>query len=294
MTSPDFDAFVAPARRHPALWRLALGVVFGVVIYLVFVVGAVLGVSAVIGDGALSAFQTGDFLDQPVTTLILLFSFLGMALAALIVALMLHRRGLGSLIGPLDPALRDFGLTVLVVFATYLPAILLWTVAYEPQPNLAPRVWGSFLPLTILALLIQTGAEELVFRGYLLQQLAARFAWRLIWFWLPAIAFGLIHFDPSKGAAAWMLILPPMLFGVLAADLTCRRGNLGAAWGFHFTNNFVAIALISTKGTITGLALYLTPYSADELGGNAPLLVSDFALLILAWWILRRVLARYP
>ncbi len=55
------------------------------------------------------------------------------------------------------------------------------------------------------ACLIQTGAEELVFRGYLQQQLAARFASPLIWMVLPALIFGAVHYDPATaGPNVWL------------------------------------------------------------------------------------------
>ena len=35
--------------------------------------------------------------------------------------------------------------------------------------------WAAWLPLVLPALLVQTAAEEIAFRGYLMQGLAARF-----------------------------------------------------------------------------------------------------------------------
>jgi uncharacterized protein len=43
-------------------------------------------------------------------------------------------------------------------------------------------------------------------------------------------------------------------FGLIAADLTARTGSIGAAWGFHFANNTMAITILATDGTITGLS----------------------------------------
>ena len=80
--------------------------------------------------------------------------------------------------------------------------------------------------------------------------------------------------------------------GLFAADLTAKTGSIGAAWGIHFANNFNGIALIATDGTITGLALYLTPYSAadpDLLGWSV---VPSFLLLAASWYLTRRLTAR--
>ena len=83
-----------------------------------------------------------------------------------------------------------------------------------------------------------------------------------------------------------------MLFGLFAADLTAATGSIGAAWGFHFVNNVVALAVLATDGTITGLALYLTPYAADgeEIARFA--IVADVAMLTVAWALCRAVVRR--
>ena len=51
------------------------------------------------------------------------------------------------------------------------------------------------LPLAAILLFLRTGTEELFFHGNILQQLAARFQNPLIWFALPPIAFGLLHYE---------------------------------------------------------------------------------------------------
>lgn len=198
MTSERFDRFISPARARPALWRLILGMVLGVAIYAGSLFGVLMLARHFVGaEVAIEALQADEGAARPVPTLILLFTFAGMALGCIVAVAVLHRRGPRSLVGPLRPALRDFALAVGVVVAIYLAGIALWAQFYDAEPNLSPRRWLAFLPLTLLALLIQTGAEELVFRGYLMQQLAVRFRSALLWFWLPALTFGAIHYDPT-------------------------------------------------------------------------------------------------
>lgn len=294
MSGEAFESYIAPARARPALWRLVVGMALGTGVYMGVVLAIFALAARMIGaDSTLTTFESGDFLQMPRPTLVMLLTFLGMALGAVVAARALHRRGPGSLIGPLGKSLRHFGVATLVALVVYMPGVAAWNLFFEPVPNMEPRLWLTLLPLTLGALLIQTLAEELVFRGYLMQQLAARFRSKLIWFWLPALVFGAIHYDPAKaGDNALLLIISPMVFGILAADLTVRTGSLGAAWGFHFANNFVALALLSTKGTITGLALFLTPYSAKDMGDIIPLLASDMVLMLAAWFILRRIFER--
>jgi hypothetical protein len=68
-------------------------------------------------------------------------------------------------------------------------------------------LWASFLPLALVGVLVQTGAEEVLFRGYLQQQLAARFASPLAWMVLPSVIFALLHYQPElMGENAWLMV----------------------------------------------------------------------------------------
>lgn len=294
MPSPAFDAFVAPARRASALWRTVLGAVLIVAIYAGFLAGA-LGI-AVLTLGGARAYEAASRLaaaDTPLGTLLLLATFAGMAAAPMMVAPLIHGRSPATLFGRAPRVLRDFVVAAAVVGASYMLTVRIWSLVFDAVPGLSPRTWLSLLPLTLLGILLQTGAEELVFRGYLTQQLAARFRSPVVWMGLPSLLFGLVHYAPvMSGSNALILVFGAALFGLLAADLTAASGSIGAAWGFHFANNALAIAVIATDGTITGLALYLTPYAADAEGAVRLALIADYALLLVAWWLCRMALRR--
>jgi membrane protease YdiL (CAAX protease family) len=110
---------------------------------------------------------------------------------------------------------------------------------------------------------------------------------------LPSILFGLAHLDLSNGPLlAWLVVAATGLFGLCAADLTARTGNIGAAWGFHFANNVVAILVVSLSGTLSGLALYVTPFGPAETETLVPLLLRDMATTVAIWAAIRFVLAK--
>ena len=50
--------------------------------------------------------------------------------------------------------------------------------------------------------------------------------------------------------------------------------------------------MISTKGSLTGLSLYLTPYGLDEAMQLTGPLIQDLLIMFVIWIILRRTLAR--
>jgi uncharacterized protein len=216
-----------------------------------------------------------------------------MALGPMLVARWIHKRPAGSRFGPRVRTLRDFAIAAGIVFAVLGVSLGLWSFQYDAVPNLPVSLWLLLLPLTLLGLVVQTGAEEVLFRGYLQSQLAARFRSPIAWLVIPSLLFGIVHFDPTRaGDNAWLVVASAATFGLLAADLTARTGSIGAAWGFHFANNTVAIAILSTDGTISGLSRWLTPYTLAELDGPGLIVALDVAMLILAWWLVRRAVAR--
>jgi hypothetical protein len=287
-----FDAYVAPARLRPQLWRLVLGVVLAIAIY----VGWMLAVGTLIAlwmgldalDAQLGTLGLGR---SPVALVVLLFTFIGMALGTFAATSWIHRRSIASLFGPRAAVLRDFALGAGLLFAVSAPVAALLLLSVDVSPGVAWGTWLAFLPLALAGLLIQTGAEEILFRGYLQQQLAARFTSRLVWMLVPSILFGLVHYAPSEnGASTWFLVLATGFFGLLLADLTARSGNIGMAWGLHFANNVMAMLIFTTGEALDGLALFRLPFGLNDMGAMGWIVMLDLASMVLVWWLARRML----
>lgn len=281
--------WLAAARRRPAIWRLAAGIVTALAIYLIGAGAMVGGYAALAGPGAVGGLMTGE---TPGAMLVLLASFLFMALGAWAAARWLHGRRLAETIGPRGPVWQDFRLAAGVVLAANALPVALALASGEPVRALDPALWALLLLPAIPLVALQTGAEELLFRGYLQGQLAARFRSPVVWAVLPSLAFGAAHWDPGQGGAAWGIVAATALFGLAAADLTALTGRLGAAWGLHFANNLVALTVIGTQGALPGLALWRTPWTLAEAPA-APLLIAlDMGILAAIWAAIRALLKR--
>ncbi|MGB5557016.1 MAG: CPBP family intramembrane glutamic endopeptidase [Paracoccaceae bacterium] len=294
MFNAFFDRYVEPARARSQLWRLIVGSIVITVVYLAWL-AVLFGVIwlAVGRDGMVGWSERIATASTPTATLLLMASFIGMALAPMAAVRWVHKRSVASLFGPSVRLVRDFTIAAGTVLAVYAVLLLVWSFWFDAKPNLPFGLWLTFLPLALCGLLIQTLAEELVFRAYLMQQLAARFRSPLIWMLLPAAVFGIFHYNPgAAGGNVWIVIGAAAAFGLVAADLTRITGCIGAAWGYHFANNFVAILILSTEGTIPGMALYLTPYAIDDTQLVPLLSLGDLAVMVLVWLILRRVVRR--
>ena len=293
MYGPTFQSFVAPARARSELWRLLLGVLVCVGVY-AGLVGLLLGVFWAIPRGGVAESNAGLLNPEtPGGMLAVLSTFMGMALGPVVAVRLVHGRGGWTLFGRGAIALRHFVVAAVFAGGVLAATVLIWLQFYETVPGLPLARWVWFLPLSLLAVLLQTGAEEMLFRGYLQQQLAARFRSPLAWAVLPAVVFGLLHSDPAAaGDNVWLVVGAATLFGLYAADLTAKTGSIGAAWGFHFANNVLAILVIATDGTLTGLALYITPYGVEDVEAMRRALPVDLAVMTVIWLVLRRMLAR--
>ncbi len=289
-----FDRYVAPARLRPQLWRLFAGLGLMMLIYAGWMGLMAGGISLMQSEGsfdtALPSIGTGS---TPGALILLLLTFIGMALGTFAATRWLHKRPIATLFGPWHLVTRDFliGTGIFTLFA--LPGIGFFFLTLDLTPNITWGVWLAFLPLALIGLLIQTGAEELVFRGYMQQQLAARFASRWVWMVLPSLLFGLVHYAPEEmGDTAWMLVVVTGFFGLIMADLTARSGSLGMAWGLHFTNNLFAILIFTTGEALDGLALYRLPFSTRDTETIAPLMAVDLFGMVLVWAACRYALRR--
>lgn len=76
--------------------------------------------------------------------------------------------------------------------------------------------------------------------------------------------------------------------GILWTDLTRVTGNIGAAWGWHFANNFMLMNFLGNSGELNGYVWMTTGYKVSEL--PPALFLTDVAVALLTWAILRRVL----
>ena len=293
--SPAYAALIARARPRSQLWRTVLG--FGLIVatYGLWMVAIGVGLWLLGGlDGLESHLARMARAADPGAVVLMLASFAGAWLGVWWVLRVLHGRGLASATGRPALVLRDFvaGVAILTLVGGALTLAML-PVLPALELNLPPQEWARWLSVAVLGLLIQTGAEELVFRGYVQGQLAARFGRPLIYLTVPTILFGLAHYGSASGGDLWLMVLAAGLFGLVASDLTARTGSLGLAWGLHFANNAMAILVLSLSNTLTGLALFRVRGGPVPDTMLRPLMLADMAVLALVWlacvaWLRRR------
>lgn len=195
---------------------------------------------------------------------VMLLSFVGIWAGVAITTNVLHDRGIGRLFDP-ESRIRwgDFasGLAIAVVFSA-LSLIAASLLIEAPVRAQAVSGWAiMFLPLVLL-IFIQATAEELIFRGYLLQQLAIRFRSPFAWAILPAMLFGVLHAANAPGVAGMYYMAITAITGITLAALVWRTGNLWAAVGMHLGVNVISLTGVGAEGILSGTQLWLYPGEA--------------------------------
>jgi len=200
-----------------------------------------------------------------------------------------HRLDVWDLLGPFWQMGREFW--KVSIYLTPLYAVIIVPSLFYPQTvqQYDMTQWLLLLPTIMPLLLVQIGAEEVVFRGYLQSHLAAIARHPILWMGVPSFLFGLVHYDPTAPTySAWAYVVWATCLGLVCADLTARSGTLGPAFAVHFVNNFGAMFVLAADDWLYGAALYVWPTSGEPWDPWIPF----EALVLLCVWLTARLALR--
>lgn len=289
------NALVDPARAKAQMWRLVIGVILIAGVFLLVNQFLHQTLFTFLGAQTYAAVTGADGSISQMSMVFLLFSFGVLTLGVGVALKVAHARGLGEVLGNWQLCRQQFWavLTILVLLNVVVLVLPPWDLGAPLVRNVQTGPWLIMLPFALLAIMVQVSAEEILFRGYLQQQLAARFRSPLVWLLVPSILFGWGHYMPEEaGENAQLIVLWSLAFGVLMADLTARAGTLGPAIAVHFMNNVVAILFISMPDSLSGLSLYLSPFALTDTQEVRAWLPVDFAMMVVSWLAARLALRR--
>lgn len=298
MPTTDLWTLPEPGSRYP-LSLLGRGIdpdqaavrFFGVIAVVVALVGySIASTSVNLGVEALGwAFEAkgSPFPDYAAratafeTAWGLLAANLGISSAILVVAGLLrflHRRRT-TWIWSVSPGIRWRYLLACflagVVVLVGLQFLVSGVPVLNPQQGLA-----GFVVAILLTSPLQAAAEEVLFRGYLMQALGL--VWRNQWFPIvgSALVFALFH-----GTQNLALFSHRFAFGLIMGALAWRTGGLEASIGAHIANNlgaFLWAALTSSVAAARAVQELTWVGAAEEIAGFA-------VFAAVAWWIAGRM-----
>lgn len=272
MRESRFAAYLDAARNGKnALWRIILSVAIIAIIWLAGSFAFVYGAAAFIlvrdgirpgsFGGVFALIDMAELTGDRIWPFVMLLSISPLWLAVWLVVKVIHRRPLRGVFG-IEGRLYwpDFARSALV---TLVVGFVIGPIALLIDPTIARgsaslSSWLAAAPLLLVILFLQTSAEELVFRGYLQQALAARFATPIIWLAMPTLLFTAMHWQSQASIAMNLASLFVILgFSLSMSWLLMASGNLAAAMGAHFANNIGAVMLFSYQPDLGRAALFM-------------------------------------
>lgn len=298
LETPEPIDFASHIDDRFDIWRIILGIFLVSALWLGAAIGMGFLAAAFFPDLAEQVFENTPGLgNQPEDLAFVLLTFLPVWIGLAVVLPLLHRRAPLALLGPSHRVnWQHFRLAAVLVLAIavgfemafQLPTLLLDLPHYKAHMLLQLPQWTLWLLPMLLLLFVQIGAEELLFRGYLLQMIRARGGGFWLAIALPSFLFGLLHYEPETfGQNAYLVVIVTTVLGILLCKVTLRTGNLGAALGIHFANNLTVMFLLGIDGNMDGMALF-----SAQIDLTSPLVSASLILQTLVMLAVYRIWTR--
>lgn len=146
------------------------------------------------------------------------------------------------------------------------------------------------VPIFALLILIQTSAEEYLFRGYFQSLFYDWFASRWVWSIVPSVMFALLHYDSTTfGENNWWVLLAVFMLGMVAAELTYKTGSIIWATGLHFVNNFFVLLIINARDAPIGFGFIEGKYGPSDVVEFRNMIFAQILLFAVIYVIIYRM-----
>jgi membrane protease YdiL (CAAX protease family) len=249
------ETYLEAGKQGKNTWvRYLLGVVFiffmwfGVGSWASLALGSLLGAPA--GQIATEASSAGPIVGYLIISVSFPFFLLGTVLA---VALIHRRNPLTLVAGRRSVDWGRVGTGFGVLFALVVLSTFVEFLVYPSSFSLGPSL-ATFVPFALLALIltpIQTTAEEVFFRGYLVQG-ASLISFNFLFL---AVASGVLSMaphllaNPELDSGFLLVSLYYFGFGAFFAWISLRDGTLELAIGAHAANNLFGAIVLTFEGS---------------------------------------------
>lgn len=229
------------------------------------------------------ALASGDYsaigMDTNTFLFLMLLQFVFVFLALWLMVRKLHKKKFKDIATArprLDMQRVAFGFSL---WAALLAGTEVISYFLDPDNYVWQFQWATFLPLLLIALLllpIQTSAEELVMRGYLMQGISLITRYRWVPLVVTSFAFGLLHMqNPEVAKYGFWVTMPGYIgIGFALAIMTLMDDGLELALGVHAANNIFGALFFTFEGSV------LSTPALFKVLEIKPLLATIFTLVL--------------
>ena len=199
----------------------------------------------------------------------------------------LHQRRMITLVTPNQQVrwkriLQGFGLYFLLTFVISFAGIVLSPSEY--QLTFKPSQFLVFLPIALVITPIQTSAEELFFRGYLLQGISLKTRSLLIPILGSSLLFMLPHLlNPEAKLNLFLMALLYLLLGIFLAVITVKDNSLELAMGVHAANNLFVVLILNYSNSALPSPSIVTASRFDPLSSLISFIVVAVIFCFVIW-----------
>lgn len=236
-------------RGRPAIWRYLIAIVLGFIFWMWGSIPTILLLK--------------EYLKDPGTEAIAFeYTFVvGFVAIPLLVRYLLKRPAYSVALPSWPPRLAEYGLGIAVQWAGML-------ILYLVAAKVTYRGWApinaanlSILFLALIGLAIQTGFEELYFRGLIAQATRRVTKCLPIVIGVQAYYFASLH---TGNVSAWgngtLGMIPYLIPALTLGWIGWRTGSLLIPMGLHFANNAFLLLFVNTEGDVMRS---FTPFIAE-------------------------------
>ncbi|MDG1930887.1 MAG: CPBP family intramembrane metalloprotease [Flavobacteriaceae bacterium] len=203
--------------------------------------------------GTLDIASTLQALPPNTTLVLMLFPFAVVAVLVLVLIRYLHNISIREFItsrDKIDWKRIGFAFTTIVLLNSLFFIISYYTNPSHFQWNFDPQAFAILFLIAIVLVPLQTSAEELFFRGYLMQGFGQIFKHRIFPLLITSLLFGFMHFgNPEIDKLGPLLLVSYVSMGFFFGIITLMDEGLELALGYHAGNNLLISLLVTSDWT---------------------------------------------
>lgn len=146
------------------------------------------------------------------------------------------------------------------------------------------------LGLSLILVPIQTGFEEVLFRGFLLQLFGKATQKGIYLIGINGILFASLHLmNPEVDTLGVSAVVYYVISGVFATFITVMDDGLELSWGFHLANNLFGIIIVTNDWQVIQTDALFKDVSPPGMGWDMYVTMFLFyPLMILVFWLVYR------